>query len=81
MQLDVAIHPDSEAVIDVAGRLVDQWVRLDRARIRRMVDEILIDAVASEPARHLTARAEQAERHTRTVVFGLDVRLGVSRPP
>jgi hypothetical protein len=69
MKFDEPVESFGESLIDVAGRLIEQVIRLHRALPVAPRDEIRLDAVATEDARHAAARAQDVHRSARAVVL------------
>ncbi len=94
-ELNVAVHPGCEAVVDVARLRFEQVIGLDRSRPRPQVLEVRLEPRPPLEPRELTARGDQSERRpcavvlrhdprervaTRAQVLGPDVRHAMRRP-
>jgi hypothetical protein len=71
VQLDVTIHALGESVINRACIRIERWIAANGCFVCQTCVEVAFDAVASEPATHLTPRVQQTHRDASTVIFDL----------
>src|SRR6185312_4474831 len=78
VQLDVTIHALGESVINRACIRIERWIAANGRLVCQTCVEVAFDAVASEPATHLTPRVQQTHRDASPVIFDLYVPQAVA---